>query len=165
MKRHPKSLRDLFWSRVDRSSPDGCWLWTGTITTGGYGVFSAGGTRTAHRFAYEAVRGVGSIRGMNVCHRCDVPGCCRPEHLFLGTTADNMRDMVLKGRANKPRGEKHSSAKLTEAQVLDIVTSGEKATCAASKHGVSAGLILCIRSGRAWSHVTGITRPGRSRAA
>jgi hypothetical protein len=168
VKVHPKAVRDLFWSQVDRSSVDGCWPWLGATASGGYGSFSAGGLGTAHRFAFEAARGRGSIGDKFVCHRCDNPPCCRPEHLFLGTCADNMRDMVLKGRSNKPHGESHSDAKLNAEQVLAIAFGTDTTIATAAKFGVSAGLVSNIRSGRGWSRVTGIVRPGRrvlSRAA
>src|SRR3990167_11268090 len=98
-----------FWSRV-RVSPD-CWIWTGTIYSTGYGiVWNRGHREGAHRVAYAL--SIGAIPdGMFVCHHCDTPACVRPDHLFLGTHDDNMRDAFLKGR--KARGESHGSAKLS----------------------------------------------------
>lgn len=74
---------------------DGCWLWQGSKFANGYGRY--GRCSYAHRFAYELF--IGPIPdGLQVCHRCDIKHCVRPEHLFLGTQADNMRDARQKGR-------------------------------------------------------------------
>lgn len=85
-----------FWAKVNKT--EGCWLWTASRTHEGYGMFSIQGRRHyAQRVAWMLTYGL-IPEGMLVLHRCDNPPCCRPDHLFLGTHADNMADMATKGR-------------------------------------------------------------------
>lgn len=76
----------------------GCWEWKGHRNQAGYGEFCVNGERhtRAHRFMWEAIHG--SIGSLHVLHKCDNPPCCNPDHLFLGTQQDNMKDRDLKGR-------------------------------------------------------------------
>lgn len=95
-----------FWSKVRRGSS--CWTWSGRIGDRGYGQFDDGDrTLRAHRVAWTLTRGE-IPAGMQVLHRCDNPACVRPDHLFLGTHDDNMRDMAAKGRqrGGRPRQER-----------------------------------------------------------
>jgi len=79
----------------------GCWLWT-AATTRKYGRMHFGGKLTqAHRISWTLNRG-DIPSGMNVCHHCDTPPCVNPDHLFLGTQADNIRDAYRKGRVMTP---------------------------------------------------------------
>lgn len=87
-----------FWARVKKS--DSCWEWTGA-NNGGYGRMEVAGKLTyAHRLAWELANGSGP-GDLCVCHRCDNPACVRPDHLFLGTFADNMGDKISKGRQSR----------------------------------------------------------------
>lgn len=107
----------------------GCWVWQRGLTPDGYGGFYVGsmidprGNRRrvharAHRWAYEHY--VGAIPpGHEVCHRCDNPSCVNPEHLFIGTHTDNMRDSAVKGRMKFP-GEANGRAKITRSDVAAI---------------------------------------------
>lgn len=101
-----------------------CNLWTGHIGKEGYGLtyLPGCGTVSAHRLAYCQGNGLEleDIKGLHVCHKCDVRHCVNPDHLFLGTHQDNMDDMVAKGRQRTPRGEKHGSCKLSDKQVVEI---------------------------------------------
>lgn len=92
---------ERFEEKIERIPFSGCWIWTATVTHSGYGHMRAGGSRgliMAHRFAYGHF--ISAIPdGMLVCHRCDVPACCNPAHLFLGTYKDNAHDRDRKLRA------------------------------------------------------------------
>jgi hypothetical protein len=107
---------------------------------------------SVHRFSYEIF--VGAIdRGMNVCHSCDIRACFNPKHLFQGTQRDNMIDCSKKGRANKPRGEHHRSAVLSESQVALIRSSHDNPGALARRFGVRRQTIDAILSFKSWRHV------------
>ena len=93
-----RPIEERLVEKLDKSGD--CWIYTGGKTSTGYGSISKYRERKmlpTHRVAYELW--VGTIpKGLFVCHKCDVPACCNPEHLWLGTSTDNMRDMVSKGR-------------------------------------------------------------------
>lgn len=143
------SAIERFWKYVAPEPNTGCWLWTGSLLNYGYGAFSPGGR--AHRFAYSAFKGP-IPEGVFVLHRCDVPSCVNPDHLFLGTRADNVADMMQKGR--QPRGSRNGSAKLTPAQVLEIFASTEKQAVLAARYGVVHTAISKIKRGHKWAHLT-----------
>ena len=95
-----RSLAERFWPRVRKG--DGCWEWQGHRSSHGYGKIGCGGKDIGtHRVAWELAHGP-IPAGMHVCHRCDNPPCVRPDHLFLGTHSDNMRDLAEKGLAGGP---------------------------------------------------------------
>jgi hypothetical protein len=117
-----ESIVTRFWSKVEKT--DGCWLWRASVRADGYGQFAIrhGEIVLAHRFAYEAVHGpIPPGRQHCVCHTCDTPACVNPSHLWLGTPLDNVTDCISKERKAPPiRGEQHSGAKITDAQVNQI---------------------------------------------
>src|SRR5688500_2385277 len=97
---------------------DTCWLWAGVKGRGGYGRMRINGRdRSAHRAAWEMANGQAVPDGMHVCHRCDVPSCVNPEHLFLGTAKVNKADAIAKGRSVFGRRSPH--AKLTDEAVRE----------------------------------------------
>lgn len=142
-----------FWSFVAIGASDACWPWQGARNPTGYGVFQAGtrGQVRAHRFAYELTKG--PLQGLAM-HRCDNPPCCNPNHLIDGTNAENMADMVAKGR--QARGTRHGRAKLTPTDVIAIrahLSAGRPPGRVALLFGVSRAAIRSIADGRAWGHV------------
>ena len=144
-----------FWSKVDRTHPDVCWEWVASTQTNGYGQFSAGSRMVgAHRIAFFLGTGQ-QPTGLHVCHKCDNKRCCNPQHLFLGTNADNMADLASKGLARSPclKGEENGRSKLTTQAVHAIRQSTETQTTLAKKHGVSQVRISQIQRRKAWKHV------------
>jgi hypothetical protein len=134
-----------------------CWMWRGSTMTGGYGKTHFNGKRLgAHRRAYMLTYG-DIPEGMHVCHRCDEPGCVRPEHLFLGTPTDNARDMVAKNRANPPRGSRSGKTHFTEDDVREIrrrYAAGDISQAhLARAFGVAPTTIRQIVTRRRWAHL------------
>lgn len=141
-----------FWSKVEAKTAGECWTWLGARSHG-YGRYKAhtGITLAAHRVAWEL--SFGPIpRGLNVCHRCDNPPCVNPNHLFLGTQCENLRDCAVKGRARAPRGERNGRAKLMRSEVVEIRSScGVTQQALAVRFGVSRTTISYVMSGRRWA--------------
>ena len=141
-----------FWPKVKKS--DGCWLWTAWTDNFGYGGIKNADfdKRLKKRFGLKAHRvsyvlHYGEIPdGLLVLHKCDVPACVRPDHLFLGTQLDNMRDRLAKGRNNPFK-------KLSDQQVLEIRASTEPQRAIAKRYNVSQGAIASIKTGRNRSSV------------
>lgn len=128
--------KDRFWECVEVS--DGCWEWTGGKDSHGYGHLRADNWRKkvgAHRFSYELHFGpIGA--GLEILHQCDNPGCVRPDHLKVGTHADNMREMVARGRGY--RGYRRSLGEGVEAEVLQSYLRGVTAFRALGRlHNIS----------------------------
>ena len=146
----PQERFDEKWIPVPES---GCWLWTEGCFSHGYAAFWLDGRQHhAHRVSWEF--NVGPIpEGLCVLHKCDVKSCVNPAHLFIGTQADNMQDMVRKGRKWTAPGEAHSNAKLTEAAVLAIRADERPYRIIADELGVSQALVCNIRQRTAWTHL------------
>jgi hypothetical protein len=138
-------IDDLFWSKIEVRSSDECWPWKACLDKKGYGKWSTGpsyGLSTkSHRVAWQLKKGT-IPSGIYVCHVCDNPSCCNPDHLWLGTALDNTRDMMKKGR--------YTQHKLTAKEVEEIRTSGDSQRSCAKRFGVCHSTIGRIRKGLIW---------------
>ena len=144
-------------ARLDKYSiPEpntGCWLWTGSLTAKLYGKLKVDGKVIgAHRLQWIRYNGP-ILEGMSVLHKCDMGLCINPEHLFLGTQADNLRDAAYKGRTYHPNGEANPQAKLSEVQVRQIFKDNNKGVVIAGKYGVSTTTIYAIKTGGLWGYL------------
>jgi hypothetical protein len=150
-----------FWSKVAvKPSNNECWLWQGAMNGSGYGNFRMpeyGRVNfSAHRVAYLMTHGDFPPDGLVVRHKCDTPQCVNPYHLEYGTVADNMQDMVRRGRQTKrdQSGENNGAAKLSADDVRRIrrlIESGKTNTAIAAEYDVTHSLISRIRRGRSWA--------------
>ena len=159
-----------FWSNVPNQPTEGCWEWTGFISVSGYGYNgSHKHERKAHRIAYELTHGHGSARDLCVCHRCDNRRCVRPDHLFLGTAADNNKDRAQKCRSGyrdpdkaffrtvPPIGELNIKAKITADTVQSIrhayASGNESQQRIADRFGLRQTQVSRIIRREHWKHV------------
>jgi hypothetical protein len=138
-----------FFAKVRKT--DGCWEWTGAKDSRGYGRLSIGNKAyAAHRVSLMiAGRNPGDL---HACHRCDNPVCVNPDHLFLGTNADNMADCVIKGRSN--RGVVNKMAKLTDDDIREIRSAVGTLRAIGKQFGISCTQAFRIRNRQHWKHVS-----------
>lgn len=155
--RYEASRHRNFWNRVDRRGDDECWEWRGRLNEDGYGKLRfRSDDWAAHRLSWFLC--FGEIpEGMCVLHHCDNPKCVNPVHLFLGTHADNMRDMAQKGRRKHIGcGEDNSSAKLTVSDVRcihELRARGATQQAIADRFEVTQAHVSRILLGHVWENV------------
>lgn len=152
------SAEDRFWAKVAKTDKNSCWLWTGARKKAGYGNWSPkrGMIDGAHRWAFIYGTGSQIPTGFYVCHSCDNPACCNPNHLWLGRPADNVADMWAKGRAVLPKlltGESHPKTTLTNENIAEIRNSNASSAALARQYGVHRNTIWHIRTGRRWAGI------------
>ena len=155
--RAKRTLESRFWERVTPGAPDECWLWPvppshtyGRIRSEQY---RGGKNVPTHRLSWEIHFGP-IPDGMIVCHKCDTPACVNPAHLFLGTTADNMKDREEKGRHGFY--DQSVLSPLSSEQVVDIRqrhAQGETQSALAREYGVCLNTVHKIVHRRSWRHV------------
>ena len=148
------------WKHVARAAAGECWPWTGhtTASRGGgtrYGAIRVGSTmQKAHRVAWALSHGP-IPAGQVVRHKCDNSICCNPNHLELGTQADNIRDREERGRGVRLCGARHARAKLTEQQVREIRSlkgEGQSIRSLGRRYGVSSYAIMHATK-YGWKHI------------
>jgi len=152
-KKTPMTLNDRMnkYSKINPTT--GCIEWVGYRNEHGYGRISIGERMVlAHRVAWETTNGP-IPEELRVLHKCDNPQCVNPEHLFLGTQADNIADMNIKGRQVSPKGEKSGVAKLTEENIRKIRADDRILAKVAKDYGVTLSAISKIKNRISWSHV------------
>lgn len=150
------------YSKPHRS---GCILFRGNIGTGGYGRLTVDGFQhKAHRVAWETANGRPVPDGLHVCHRCDTPPCVNPDHLFIGTDADNIADMIAKGRdyrGTPAKGSEHARAIITEETAVAIYHAMGSATAISRKFGVARAVVRGIKKRTQWAHINVEGPPGK----
>jgi len=156
---HGRWLGSTLRKRIeDKYMPEpmsGCWLWIGATGSGGYGSINAwkyGKSRAAHRIVYEMERGP-IPDGMDLCHKCDVTSCVNPDHMFIGSTSDNIMDMVAKGRSRGVPGENNCKAKISENDVRLIRKETGTLAHIGRKYGLGTSAVHSIRTLKTWRHV------------
>lgn len=137
---------ERFESRICYEPNTGCWLWTGSTNGIGYGEMRLHDAKKyyAHRLSVVQFKGV-LTKGKDVCHKCDTPSCVNPDHLFVGTTSDNMRDMVKKRRDNNKKKLSDHDVSVIKSK---IYSGGYTRSEIAREYKVSPGLISMIMSGK-----------------
>ncbi len=146
-------LWDRFWSKVNKQGPNDCWEWTACKNKKGYGWFGLNGrTQFAHRSIWFMTY---NYWPECCCHSCDNPSCVNIAHLFEATNAENIADMVCKGRQAK--GEKNGQVKLTQEQVKEIrkryAAGGVFQKELAREYGISNQQISKIVNRIWWKHI------------
>jgi hypothetical protein len=134
---------DRFWSHVDRSGE--CWVWTGSTDRRGYGKLKVKGKLVAsHRYSWMLAHGDFPSVGF-VLHKCDNRPCVRPDHLYTGTHADNMADMVRRERARR--------SSLTDDDIRSIRGSNDMQHVIADRYGLSQSMVSRIQGRGRYPHV------------
>jgi hypothetical protein len=150
--------------KTKRDSKTGCWNWTGSKTTAGYGEIGFDGeTHYVHRVSHIIYNGLIDEENPYICHTCDNPSCINPDHLFAGSHQDNIQDAADKGRVPTPQaaqsGEDHHSAKMTADKVVrlrEMYASGEYTqTELANRFGIGAAQASSIIRGVYWEDAGG----------
>lgn len=154
-----EQTKKRFFNKVQKTSR--CWLWTASSNRKGYGQFGVKMGRWkikyAHRMSYEFF--VGKIpKGFLVLHKCDVPLCVNPDHLWIGTHMDNCKDKIKKGRMADTKGQKNGRAILSEDEVRrmrKMYLTGKYSQVELGKFfGIKKSMANRVITKVAWKHVS-----------
>jgi hypothetical protein len=145
-----------FWRHVCPEPNSGCWLWDGVVNHRGYALMSA--DNKLKKASHIALRLVGRALdvGQIACHRCDMPACVNPDHIYAGTHATNAADRQNRGRGIQPKGSLSPVAKLTEQDVMRMraaYRAGRSQGSLAREYGLNQGTVSNICRGLRWAHV------------
>ena len=149
-------LRKRFEAQYLGEPNSGCWLWTSHLDRKGYGNIGCNGRWFKATHVSLFLRGVTVPPGHLACHKCDVPACVNPSHLFVGTQSDNLRDSWQKKRRRQSLGERHGRAKLKAGDVRNIRTRrslGEASASIARDFAITPTAVHAILTGRNWGHL------------
>jgi len=153
-----QSLLKRFEDKYIPVPESGCWIWTACCCSEGYGKIHDGiKLERAHRVSWEIHNGPipkgDGYHGTCVLHRCDVRACVNPDHLFLGSIADNISDMIAKGRQRHSslKGTAHGMSKLSSIDAVKIFNDPRFQTAIASDYGISQTTISKIKRGEHWA--------------
>lgn len=154
MGRKKENYEASFTKKIFKDQQTGCWLWTASLNNRGYGWFRdrQNNTMTAHRASWIIFRGE-IPKGMNVLHKCDMPKCVNPDHLWLGTKLENTADMIAKGRQKYVKGEDTYNHVLTELDIREIRLDHRTQREIASDYGVNQCTVWKIKQKKVWRHV------------
>ena len=142
-------LEERFWVKVEKT--DGCWIWTAAKHPHGYGKFVVNNTvYPAHRISWELHNGE-IPEGQCVMHICDNTPCIRPDHLRIGTHAENMADRDAKGRGNSRQPHKLNPGKVR--RIRHLHAQGVAGHRIAAEFGIARNTVLRILRGEYWKHV------------
>ena len=156
LKKHTHApVKDRFMRSFKINEITGCWDWLNALDAYGYGGFSWNEHPKAHRAAWTLFHGP-IPDGLHVLHTCDNRKCVNPEHLWIGTNADNMRDKQEKGRfvlGKRYSGEENYASKLKTIDAVFIFNSSHSYTHLAKMFNVSKTAIASIKKKRSWKHI------------
>ncbi len=151
----PRPLTERFFEKIEPITESGCWIWTGCLNNKGYGQVRGddGSTVTAHRASYMMHKAE-IPDGMLVLHDCDIRCCVNPDHLYVGTAAENTEDARTRGKLCC--GERNPSSRLTSGQVVEIrqrLKGNDSMSSIASMFDVGRKTISDISNGKTWRHI------------